>query len=123
MKLILITNRNRKRNMPEENYGTYLLKKNFRNMLSFEQSISGSQIRIDGIKTSDEDSFKKLIIELKRIAGELGCKRLFYADSKDERIISLFKACGFIEEASLDCWNCYLSYEILPAAPARKEAF
>lgn len=121
--MVKLIKMNRNRRMPEEYYGTHLLKKNFRNMLSFEQSLSGEQIRVDGIKASNAESFFEMISALKQYAKESGYKRLFYADRKDERIISLFKVCGFIEEASLDCWNCYLSCEIVPAAPARKEDF
>ena len=65
-------------------------------------------IRIDGVITTDEVRFKKMMDVLVYIARTNGYTRLFYGEAIDERILEMFLSYGFFEKQTDSHINRYL---------------
>lgn len=69
------------------------------------------QIRINGVLTTDEDSFIQMMDALVEIAKRFKYKHLFFADSLSEEVLAMFLSYGFGETKVLgDSYNYYLDF-------------
>lgn len=72
------------------------------------------RIRIDGVLTTDDDSFVQMMDALVEIAKKFKYKELFFADSLAEEILDMFLNYGFAETNVLgDSYNHYLDMKLL----------
>lgn len=69
------------------------------------------RIRIDGVLTTDDDSFIQMMDALVEIARRFEYKQLFFADSLSEEVLDMFLNYGFGETKVLgDPYNHYLDF-------------
>lgn len=91
-------------------YSTHTIKLDKNNMMGIEYNWT-YRIRIDGIRTTDKKSFKKMMDSLVDHAKYCGYNTLLFADHLDNDVMNMFLEYGFVEETG-DRYNHYLTYEI-----------
>ncbi len=81
------------------------------NLIGFE--FNCSQIRVDGVRVKDFNSFSKLMDVLVALARRDGYTRIFFGDSLYDELLVMFLRYGFLEKiVDTDRWNHYLYLEV-----------
>lgn len=72
-----------------------------------------TRIRIDGVVTTDEESFFQMMDALVELSNRFGYFTLFFADSLTDDVLDMFLAYGFTEtQVWGDPYNHYLNFDI-----------
>ena len=72
------------------------------------------RIRIDGLVTTDEDSFVQMMDALVELSRRFGYDKLFFADSLTDDVLDMFLTYGFKETQVLgDPYNHYLDLDLI----------
>ena len=106
----LLTNDCKLLPLSDFDYASHTIKLDRNNMMGIEYNWL-FRIRIDGIRTTDKKSFKKMMDSLVNHAKDCGYNSLLFADHLDNDVLNMFLEYGFIEETG-DRYNHYLTYEI-----------
>ena len=71
------------------------------------------RVRIDGVITTDEESFIQMMDAVVVIAKRFQYPKLFFADSLKDEVLEMFLNYGFVETAVMgDPYNHYLDFDI-----------